>query len=138
MQNLRPLTSLTSVKVNQSWDLQAVINVLQADKNADGRLNAEEYNKVALVKGDGYLSTMARNYEFAVVDEVKLADGQVTISELSSFYQTMDSDKNGKHSQNEFESRLNQSSWLTRLRNPIASFTHIFSQYTGLLRSSLS
>ncbi|HEY9841830.1 MAG TPA: hypothetical protein V6D23_15315 [Candidatus Obscuribacterales bacterium] len=162
MPNLKPLTSLEPLKsaplqpvplksaplkppplkpwkelaANQVWDLQAAIGVLQSDKDFDGQLNPEEYKSVSLVQGDGYFASRARDYEFAAVDEIKLSDGKVSMSELATFYQEIDTDKDGKHSQPEFENRLNRTSWLTRLRNPIASFTHIISQYTSLVKNS--
>lgn len=125
MPNLKPL----SQAVNQMWDLQATLNVLRSDKNADGKLNAEEYKKIAMVQGDGFIASRARDYEFAVVDEIKLADGQVTMSVLAEFYRSTDADKNGSHTGPEVENRLNQSSWSTRVRHPIATFSNLFSQY---------
>lgn len=132
VQPAKPAASL-----GQLWGLQATMRVLSADKNFDGKLDGEEYKKVALVQGDGYFATRARDYEFAVVDEIKLVDGGVSMSELAEFYQSMDSDSNGSHSDAEFENRMNQSNWITRIRNPIASFTHLMSPYTRLIKSSL-
>lgn len=134
MPNLKPL----SHAVNQMWDLQATMNVLRSDKNFDGKLNPEEYKKVALVQGDGFFASRARDYEFAVVDEIKLPDGQVSITELASFYQSLDADKNGSHSAPEVENRLNQSTWLTRVKHPIASFSNLIGQYARSVKDVLN
>ena len=133
----KPLPPAKSPAASQIWDLQAAVNLLQSDSNYDGTLNPDEYKQISLVQGDGFFSTRARDYEFAVVDEIKFADGQVSMGELASFYQQMDSDKNGRHSQPEFETRLNRSNWLTRLRHPIASFSHLISEYTNLVKGTL-
>lgn len=134
---LKPLSgglsgNLGAFNVDSMWNLQAAIKVLTHDQNNDGKLNAQEYKAASLVQGDGYFASAARNYEFAVVDEVKLADGQVTMTELASFYQSMDSNKNGQHSREEFEGRINQSSWRTRFYHPIATFSNAISHYTRL------
>lgn len=92
--------------VSNIWGLKAASEVLKADQNADGKLNAEEYKAVSLVKGDGYFASLARDYEFAVVDEIKIP----TMGELSEFYHSMDTNTNAQHSQQEFANRLNQES----------------------------
>jgi hypothetical protein len=124
--------------ISNIWNLKAASEVLKSDQNADGKLNKEEYQASALVQGDGYFSELARDYEFAVVDEIKVADGQVTMGELSEFYRSMDSDKNAQHSKEEFAGRLNQSSWSTRFWHPIASFSNAMSHYTNLVSKSIS
>lgn len=132
-----PAQAKTVAGVSQLWGLQAAISVLRADKDYDGKLDQAEYQQVALVQGDAFLASRARDYEFAVVDEIKLVDGYVSMGELAEFYRGMDSDHSGSHSTPEFEARLNQSSWITRLRHPVASFTHLISPYANLLKSSL-
>lgn len=129
------LKSPQAMAVDNLWNLQAALNVLKADTNGDGSLNADEYKSISLVQGDSYFASNARDYEFAAVDEVKFSDGKVTMGELAGFYQQMDTDKSGSHSQAEFEARLNQTSWLTKLRNPVASFSQAISHYTNLVKS---
>lgn len=123
--------------VDRIWDLRATRDVLSADKNADYQLNQEEYQSVSQIKGDGLFLDLAKNYEFAVVDEIKLSDGQISISELSSFYKSMDKNADTEHSREEFATRLNESSWSTRLRHPVASFSQSISYYTGLASRSI-
>ena len=117
------------------WNLRAMSQVIQNDRNGDGKLNRAEYNDVSLVKGDGYFAGVARDFEFAVVDEIKLSDNQVSAGELAQYYQSMDLNKNGEHSKEEFSARLNQASWRTRFYHPIAAFTNVVSHYTNLVSS---
>lgn len=123
--------------VDRIWELRATRDVLSADKNADYKLNAEEYETIGKVQGDGLFLSLARNYEFAVVDEIQLSDGQVSIGELSSFYKSMDKNKDVEHTQEEFATRLNESSWSTRFRHPVASFSQSISYYTSLASKTL-
>lgn len=123
--------------VDHIWDLRATRDVLRADQNGDYQLNPEEYKSVSQIKGDGLFLSLAKNYEFAVVDEIKLSDGQIGIGELASFYKTMDKNTDSEHSQEEFATRLNESSWNTRLRHPVASFSQSISYYTGLASRSI-
>ncbi len=123
--------------VDRMWELRATRDVLTADKNADYKLDKEEYKAVSQIKGDGLFINMARDYEFAVVDEISVADGKVGIGELASFYKSMDKDKDTSHTQEEFATRLNESSWSTRFKHPVASFSQSISYYTGLASKTI-
>ena len=124
--------------VDHLWDLRATRDVLRADQNADYQLDAEEYKSVSQIKGDGLFLSLAKDYAFAVVDEIQLSNGRISISELSSFYKSMDKNGDAVHSQEEFATRLNESSWSTRFRHPVASFSQSISYYTGLASRSIS
>lgn len=126
-----------STAVDRIWDLRATRDVLKADKNADYALDRQEYEAIGQIEGDGMFLSLAKDYEFAVVDEIELANGKVTIKELSSFYKTMDKNKDTEHTREEFATRLNESSWSTRLRHPVASFSQSISYYTGLASRTL-
>lgn len=115
------------------WTLRAMSEVVKSDRNGDGQLNRGEYNNASLVKGDGYFAGMARDFEFAVVDEIKVADNQISTSELAEYYTSMDRNQNASHSTDEFSARLNQASWRTRIFHPIASFSNVISHYTHLV-----
>lgn len=130
----QPMKAPQAMAVDNLWNLQAALNIFKADTNGDGKLNKEEYQSISLVQGDSYFASAARDYEFAVVDEIKFSDGQITMDELATFYQQMDTNKNGAHSQSEFQNRLSESSFMTKMRNPTAAFSQALSRYTNLVK----
>jgi hypothetical protein len=120
-------------QAHRYWDLKAAMDVFKADKDGDIKLNREEFKAISTIQGDTYLANAARNYEFDTIDEIKVADNLISMEELSGFYKRMDSNGNSKHTHAEFQAALNQSSFRTKIVNPVASFSNVFTHYSKLV-----
>lgn len=106
---------------DRAYELKATKDVLSADKDRNGKLNVEEYKALSAFNTDSFLDSHARGFEFAVIDELDQADGQIGIRELARFYKKADANNDGDITPAEYNTVMHKSAVATKVRFPLAA-----------------
>lgn len=116
------IDGIKNTAVNAKWEIQARAEVIAADKDGNGKLNDEEFRSLSFYPEDNFIANHARSFEFGAIDELKVADGQISGSELANYYKAVDGDKNGKLNEDDLPSIdrfMSKSSGLHQIFHPL-------------------